>query len=449
MTWNWGSIWRKGRQGIKWLITLYLLSILMTCSYGLYSLNSNNSGGGEIGEKIGPDEERYIAQIIANGVAMTNKRREELKVKEGDETYRRDAHAKAHGCLKATFEVPELDRKYSHGLFAKPGEYKSWIRYSSGKELKQSDTEKDARGMAIKVMGVEGEKLLEAEKDAKTQDFILMNAEAFFLTSLEEYVTFTRYQEEDRVLAYFHEGSLNPFRWKWQWLIRAGPLLGRPPDSLVETQFNSLTAYKHGPDNNIKYRVEPVECSSGPPFEPEGVPFWCQMPLGPSLFECDPDLLRNTMDHDIRKAAACFDFQVQVPGSNMPVEDSTVIWSEEESPFVTVAKIEIPAQEFNTKEQNNFCESLAYKPWHSLPAHRPLGAMNRVRKAVYVETSRYRRDKNSKSESPEKVQFPEGMKFPEDFKEPDGWCLDGSDKESCAPEPPSPSGASGAAEKPS
>ena len=34
--------------------------------------------------------------------------------------------------------------------------------------------------MAIKVMGVEGEKLLESEKLEKTQDFLLINTNVFF-----------------------------------------------------------------------------------------------------------------------------------------------------------------------------------------------------------------------------------------------------------------------------
>jgi hypothetical protein len=35
--------------------------------------------------------------------------------------------------------------------------------------------------MAIKLLGVEGEKLLESEKDAKTQDFIMISFPGFFV----------------------------------------------------------------------------------------------------------------------------------------------------------------------------------------------------------------------------------------------------------------------------
>ena len=37
-----------------------------------------------------------------------------------------------------------------------------------------------------------------------------------------------------------------------------------------------------------------------------------------------------------------------------------------------------------------FCENLSFTPWHSLPQHRPLGAVNRVRRTVYESVSKKR-----------------------------------------------------------
>ena len=71
----------------------------------------------------------------------------------------------------------------------------------------------------------------------------------------------------------------------------------------------------------------------------------------------------------------------------MPVEDSTVTWSEDDSPFVPVARIEVPAQTFDSAAQTTFCEDLSFSPWHATTAHRPLGSLNRTRKVVYEATS--------------------------------------------------------------
>lgn len=45
--------------------------------------------------------------------------------------YRRDAHAKATGCVRATFTVnPDIPERFQQSLFSKVGhEYPSWIRF--------------------------------------------------------------------------------------------------------------------------------------------------------------------------------------------------------------------------------------------------------------------------------------------------------------------------------
>jgi len=41
-----------------------------------------------------------------------------------------------------------------------------------------------------------------------------------------------------------------------------------------------------------------------------------------------------------------------------------------------------------------FCENLTYTPWHALPEHRPLGGINRVRRAVYESLAELRHTLN-------------------------------------------------------
>jgi hypothetical protein len=86
--------------------------------------------------------------------------------------------------------------------------------------------------------------------------------------------------------------------------------------------------------------------------------------------------------------------QPQVQQKNMPVEDTTIEWKEKDSPFLAVARIEIPKQDIRKVENSNFCENLSFSPWHALPQHRPVGGLNRIRKAVYQGISQYRHCKN-------------------------------------------------------
>ena len=46
------------------------------------------------------------------------------------------------------------------------------------------------RGLAIKIVGVEGKKLLEIEEDAKTQDFLMTNRAASHVDDAAEFMEF-------------------------------------------------------------------------------------------------------------------------------------------------------------------------------------------------------------------------------------------------------------------
>jgi hypothetical protein len=59
-----------------------------------------------------------------------------------------------------------------------------------------------------------------------------------------------------------------------------------------------------------------------------------------------------------------------------------------------VATITIPRQQFATTERDEFGENLSFTPWHALPQHRPLGAVNRIRRVVYQTISKLRHDMN-------------------------------------------------------
>ena len=57
--------------------------------------------------------------------------------------------------------------------------------------------------------------------------------------------------------------------------------------------------------------------------------------------------------------------------------------------------IVIPRQDLLSGERDRFCENLSFNPWHCLPEHKPLGAVNRARKRIYAEISRRRHELNN------------------------------------------------------
>lgn len=89
--------------------------------------------------------------------------------------------------------------------------------------------------------------------------------------------------------------------------------------------------------------------------------------------------------------------QIQRQNANrfMPIEDTSIEWRESDAPFETVARVTVPAQDFDTPSQNLACDNLSFSPWHSIEAHRPIGGINRLRKAVYGSISEYRHTRNA------------------------------------------------------
>jgi hypothetical protein len=82
--------------------------------------------------------------------------------------------------------------------------------------------------------------------------------------------------------------------------------------------------------------------------------------------------------------------QFQRDAHSMPIEDASVIWEEDESPFRKLATIRISQQDFRSRESMAQCENLQFNPWQSLEAHKPLGGINRVRREVYASSADFR-----------------------------------------------------------
>lgn len=285
----------------------------------------------------------------------------------------RDVHAKHHGCVKANFTVNNqvLPTGLRVGVFANNATYPAWVRFSNGaSSANQSDTKGDIRGMAIKLMGVQGPKLL-PNHTVPTQDFVMMNSREFFIEDLQDYVAFSEAIAHGKWgLAKF---AVTHPRVSYRLYQIFGQTMGNPAVS----EFFSATAYRLG-DQAIKFKVRP--CHGAPNTT---VPA-----------NAGPNYLREALSESLRSEGHCMEFLVQPRKGDMPVENATVEWSEAISPYLPVARLEIPAQQFESKAQMDFCENLSFTPWHSLPEHRPLGVTNRVRKSVYELISAFRHEFN-------------------------------------------------------
>src|SRR3954464_12525484 len=119
-------------------------------------------------EQREPNEDALIARIERT-------MRRKLERDYAPAVTRRDAHPKHTGLLQATFPAAaDLPPAVRVGLFAEPRAYQAWIRTSNASGKPQSDAVPDVRGLAIKLLDVEGEKIPESE-EPRTQDFGILS----------------------------------------------------------------------------------------------------------------------------------------------------------------------------------------------------------------------------------------------------------------------------------
>ena len=293
---------------------------------------------------------------------------------------KRDAHAKAHGCVKATFKVDvDLETDLRIGIFAKPGnEFKTWLRFSNGAFHPGADTGLDGRGMAIKIMGV-GDS---ASNPRAAHDILMINHPVFFSPNIVDYRSFADggalTGDRAGLRSYFFP-SLNPWTWRMRQALIAYQIVSHEVENPLKAQYYSMTPFQFGADNTVKYTARTCALDA---------------PEVSATVDKSPNFLREAMQRQLAESGACFDLLVQLRKPDMSIEDATDQWSEAQSPFQRVGQILITPQTFTTAERDRFCEDLTFNPWNAPRDHLPVGSINRVRKAVYDEISTYRRQRN-------------------------------------------------------
>ncbi|WP_443098262.1 catalase family protein [Acinetobacter sp.] len=323
-----------------------------------------------LGESLYPNEEA-IAEEIADAIERS------IRKQYSPGNALRDAHPKAHGCVRAEFHVlPTLPNRLAKGVFIPGKTYQAWIRFSNGsRDAAKADIKRDARGMAIKLLAVPGKKIIDGE--AATQDFIMINHPVFFANEPGRYRSLIQDINSDSFLKKLHiPFALGP---KGTMIALS---LNTQISNPLQARYWSMVPYQLGLGSErqaVKYSAR--ACSAERDLMPEH----------PSH-----NFLRDALKNSLQKKDACMEFLVQPRTSNkLSVEDSMTEWKETDAPFYPVAVIRIPEQVFDTPDQNKFCENLSFMPWHSLPEHKPLGAVNRLRKVIYDRISRVRHEMNT------------------------------------------------------
>ncbi len=295
------------------------------------------------------------------------------KMRARDGAPMRALHAKGHAGLEASLEVfDDLPPHARHGLFAEAGRYEAIVRYSNGSGGHRHDQAGDARGLAVKVLGVEGEKVLGG---ARTQDFLGVLSPAIPFRNADEFVSFVWAMRNPRLAPIRLMLDLGPLRtFGLLRTIAAG--VRTPPASLVTRPFYSAAPIQCGP-YAVRFRFAPTE-----PYATDA-----DTPLSKARNAYADDLALR-----VREGAVSYTLAVQffVDERQTPIEDASVDWPVTVAPYVDVGRLVIAKQDTESergRKLHDAVERLSFDPWHALAAHRPLGNIMRARKEGYFASA--------------------------------------------------------------
>ena len=340
------------------------LSELIT---NLINARRKNEGYKLAEERTQPNEEANLQDII-------NSFNAQMRRLWNPGYFERGGNTKTHGVLRAEFVVrDDLPQHMRRGIFAQPGaRYRAYVRYSGPGPIWCPDIDDIGfMSMAIKLMGVPGEKLLDDEQF--TQDLFATSGPTFVTPDTRANAELQHWSYQNAPIFYF-------FNFRETHILDSlmNSLWTKTQSSPLEDQYFSTVPYLLGEGQAMQYSFHSRLRSRTPVPNLPGRP--------------PDDYLRQAMVATLARQDVEFDvcLQLQTDPFLMPIENAGVMWPPKRSPRVPAAVVRIPRQTFDSPEQIDFARRLTYNPWHTIPEHRPLGNVSRARKRMYWELAQLR-----------------------------------------------------------
>ena len=307
-------------------------------------------------ETIAADEHGQIEEIAE----LMKQLLQERYGASGD--FLRGVHPKSHGCLSAKFEVLcDIEKELKVGLFAESKTYEAIVRFSNADSLVRHDLrdgENGSRGMAVKVLGVDGA-LLYDDHAEKSQDFLMINTPRFAFANIADYLRLQKVllQFDDSPAAFFaplqspppsDPDELAAFKRTKQSFDVVSQIKSTPVANPLEVAYFGAAPFLFG-----KERV--MHVSAVPQYQPPQV-----VPDA-----AGENYLREALTATMAKSEdVVFEFRIQVRKAGedkLHIEDATQFWPAEEYPPQAVARLTISAP-----QQVQECENRFFTPWHAL-----------------------------------------------------------------------------------
>lgn len=297
----------------------------------------------------------------------------------------RAVHAKSHGLLDGTLEIPEgLPPVLAQGAFATPGTFPVLMRFSTNPGDILDDSVSTPRGLALKIIGVEGERLPGSE-DQTNQDLVMQNGPAFSAPNPKKFVGNLKLLAKTTDTPQVLKKGLSAVLRGAEKVVEAfggeSPAIkslgGHPNTHILGETFYTMVPVLWG-GHFGKVSVAPVS------------PEMTALKDKPIEVSGRPDALRDEVRAFFAEHGGTWEIRVQLCTDlqSMPIEDASVVWPEDESPYVTIGRITVSPQNAWSEERAKVGDDQTrFSPWQGLAAHRPLGGIMRSRQQAYVELS--------------------------------------------------------------
>ena len=339
-------------------------------------------------EQVHSDEQKTFDEIAATMHDIMH------KIGDRQRHTTRAVHSKSHALVKSQLTIKDgLPEPLRQGLAAHPGTSGVIMRFATNPGDFLSDHISSPRGLAIKIIGLEGEKVPDHQGEV-TQDFPMVNGSVFdtpdaagFLKNMQ---LLDKHANDPEALkqavstaSRIGENVLETVGLKSAFLKG----FGEPANNPLGETYYSQAAVRWG-DYFGKVGLFPVSENLRALYK-KGLPHasgW--------------NALRDEFSRFFKEETeAVWELRVQLCTDleKMPVENAHQEWDQKESPYLAVATLTAASQEIYSDARRVFVdEKLSFNPWNALAAHRPLGNINRARFQAYAMSARFRQQREGR-----------------------------------------------------
>jgi catalase len=317
----------------------------------------------------------------------------------------RPVHAKSHGVLVGTLEVlPNLAPALSQGLFQEASTHPVIMRFSTNPGDLLADNVSSPRGLAIKVLNVDGPKVPN-HGNQTTQDFVCINATAFPAPDAKGFLEQMKLFDKTLDTPEGVKHAVSVAARATNAVLKVVHLpsstlegIGASATHILGETFSTVAPLRYG-DYVAKIEIAPGSDN-------------LKKLTGKSInLNADYNALEELIKEFFREQTGVWDVKVQLalaPGreglaekdKDFPIEAADKEWPADKSPWVTVGHITATPQDSYSDARQLFVdERLSFSPWHALEAHRPLGGIMRSRLKAYEEAAAYRVQRNERERS--------------------------------------------------